>query len=129
VNIGKIVAEINAKTKDYVGMKVPVKIAIDSSKNFEIIVGSPPTSALIKKELKLEKGAGNPKAAVGNISIPQIVKVAKMKLDSSGASSLKSVAREIVGVCDSMGVTVEGKPARQAQKEIAEGKFDSALQG
>ncbi|HLD59091.1 MAG TPA: 50S ribosomal protein L11 [archaeon] len=128
VNIGEIVSQINEKTKDYAGMKVPVTISIDSKKNFEILVGSPPTSALIKKELKLEKGAANPKQPIGNLSMQEIIKISKMKQDNSGASSLKAVAKETIGVCDSMGVTVEGKPARQIQKEIKEGKFDSMLE-
>ncbi|MDD5148686.1 MAG: 50S ribosomal protein L11 [Candidatus ainarchaeum sp.] len=125
VNIGLIVAQINEKTRAFSGMKVPVRIAIDSKKNFEIFVGSPPTSALIKKEAKLEAGAANPKQPVGNISMEQAVKVAKMKIDASGSSKIKSVVREVVGVCDSMGITVEGKPAREIQKELKEGKFDS----
>jgi large subunit ribosomal protein L11 len=127
VNIGLIVAQINDKTKSFAGMKVPVKISIDSKKNFEIFVGSPPTSALIKKEAGLETGAANPKQPVGNISMEQVVKVAKMKIDVSGSSKLKSVAREVIGVCDSMGITVEGKKAREIQQEIKEGKFDSVF--
>ncbi len=127
VNIGLIVAQINEKTKSFSGMKVPVKISIDSKKNFEISVGSPPTSALIKKEAGLETGAANPKQPVGNISMEQVVKIAKMKIDSSGSVKLKSVAREVVGVCDSMGITIEEKKAREIQKEIKEGKFDSAF--
>lgn len=127
VNIVEIVNQINEKTKDYAGMKVPVKINVDSSKNFEISIGSPPTSALIKKELKLEKGSGNPKEHVGNMTMEQVVKVAKMKIDNSNASTIKAVAKEITGVCDSMGIKIEGKSARNMQKEIAEGKFDSVL--
>jgi large subunit ribosomal protein L11 len=127
VNIGLIVAQINDKTKSFAGMKVPVKISIDSKKDFEIFVGSPPTSALIKKEAGLETGAANPKQPVGNISMEQVVKVAKMKIDVSGSSKLKSVAREVIGVCDSMGITVEGKKAREIQQEIKEGKFDSVF--
>lgn len=127
VNIGEIVAQINAKTKDFSGMKVPVKISIDSKKNFEISVGSPPTSALVKKEAGIETGAANPKQPVGNISMQQIIKIAQMKIDISGSTSLKAVAREIVGVCDSMGITIDSKKAREIQKEIKEGKFDSML--
>ena len=125
VNIGLIVAQINEKTRDFAGMKVPVRIAIDSKKNFEIFVGSPPTSALVKKEAKLETGAANPKQPVGDISMEQVLKVARMKIDASGSAKLKGVAREVVGVCDIMGITVEGKKAREVQKEMKEGKFDS----
>lgn len=62
VNIPKIVAEINNKTRAFDGMKVPVKIIIDSkTKDFEIKVGTPPTSSLITKELGVEKGSGSSK--------------------------------------------------------------------
>jgi large subunit ribosomal protein L11 len=56
VNIGKIIQDINEKTKHYNGMKVPVKIMIDDeTKNYTIEIGTPPTSSLIRKELGLEK--------------------------------------------------------------------------
>jgi large subunit ribosomal protein L11 len=55
VNIGKIVQDINEKTKNYEGMKVPVKIIIDDvTKNYKIEIGTPPVSSLIRKELGLK---------------------------------------------------------------------------
>ena len=55
INMMQVVEEINSKTEDFKGMKVPVKIAIDSdTKEFEISIGTPPTTALIKDELKIE---------------------------------------------------------------------------
>lgn len=126
VNIGLIVSEINQKTKSFEGMKVPVKILIDSKKNFEIVVGSPPTSALIKKELGLQKGSGNPKAnIVGDISMKQVIKIAKMKQEKMNSMNLKANSSEIIGTCNSLGITIEGKPAKIIQKEIKTGKYDS----
>jgi len=56
VNIGKVIQDINEKTKDYEGMKVPVDIIIDSeTKEYIINVGTPPVSSLIRKELGLKK--------------------------------------------------------------------------
>jgi large subunit ribosomal protein L11 len=129
VNIGAVVAQINEKTKPFAGMRVPVKVAVDAAtKSFEISVGSPPTSALIKQELKLDKGAANPaKEVKGNISMQQVMKIVAMKSEQLSSYKMKSSVREVVGVCDSMGITVEGKKAREIQKEIAEGKFDSML--
>lgn len=128
VNILKVVEEINAKTKSYAGMKVPVKILVDSKKNFEIQVGSPPTSSLIKKELKAEKGAANPKTTiVGNMSFEQLLNVAKMKIDSLNSYKLKKACNEVAGTCQSMGVTIEGKIGSEIIKEINEGKFDSQI--
>ncbi|MEW6295917.1 MAG: 50S ribosomal protein L11 [Candidatus Diapherotrites archaeon] len=126
VNIGAIVAEINSKTKAFEGIKIPVTIEIDSKKNFTIKVGSPPTSALIKKELNLPKGSPNPKEQiVGDISIEQVIKVAEMKIDSMKSSSLKSAAAEVMGSCYSLGLTVDGVKPDKAIKALKEGKYDS----
>ncbi|CEG13986.1 hypothetical protein MSIBF_A850001 [groundwater metagenome] len=77
VNIKQVIDEVNKKTKDFEGMKVPVKITIDTTtKKFEIEVGTPPTSALLKKEIGLAKG-GKDKNFVGDISMEQILKGCK----------------------------------------------------
>jgi len=129
INIGLVVSQINEKTKGYAGMKVPVTVSIDSAKkSFEIKVGSPPTSALILKEIKLEKGSPNPKGQMqGNITIQQIKNVVGMKIDSLASYKMKSAVKEVVGVCDSMGVMVEGKRAKETIKDIEAGKFDELL--
>lgn len=129
VNIPKIVAEINNKTRAFDGMKVPVKIIIDSkTKNFDIKVGTPPTSSLISKELGVEKGSGSPKASkVGNLSIAQAIKIAEMKGDSLMGKDLKMRVLEVVGTCTSMGVTIEGMEPKAARSEILAGKFDQQL--
>jgi large subunit ribosomal protein L11 len=131
VDIGQVVSQINEKTKGFSGMKVPVTVSVDAgTKTFEIQVGSPPTSALIKKEIGLDKGSGNPKTEFkADISIGQVKKLAEMKLENMASYTLKSAAREIIGVCNSMGVTVGGKPAKEAQKDVAEGKYDGQLSG
>jgi large subunit ribosomal protein L11 len=126
INIGDVVAKINEKTASFDGMQVPVTITINSNKTFEIKVGLPPTSALIKKEVNAKKGAANPKTeVVGNLSIEQVLKIGKMKDDAINSSEPKSIAKEIMGVCDSMGVQVEGMRAKKAIAAINEGKFDS----
>ena len=62
LNIGQVIAKINEKTKAFEGMKVPVKVLINDDKTFDIKVGTPPMSALIKGELGVESGAHNAKA-------------------------------------------------------------------
>ncbi len=129
VNIPKIVAEINNKTKAFDGMKVPVKIIIDSkTKNFDIKVGTPPTSSLISKELGVEKGSGSPKASkIGNLSIDQLIKIAEMKGDSLMGKDLKMKVLEVIGTCTSMGATIEGMEPKAARDAILAGKFDQQL--
>ncbi len=127
VNVVQVVAMINEKTKSFVGMKVPVKVLIDpKTKTFEIKVGTPPTSSLLVKEIKAEKGSGAPNTLkVGNITIEQAIKVANMKQDSLMGKDLKMRVLEVIGVCVSSGITVEGKEPKAIQKEIKEGKWDA----
>jgi large subunit ribosomal protein L11 len=130
VNIGEVVAKINEKTSALAGMKVPVTIKINKNKTFEIEVGLPPISALIKKESKAAKGAANPKMDVmGNLTMKQVLSIAQTKYEKLNATSMKKCAKEVIGACDSMGVTIEGMKAREAQKAIDEGKFDKDLAG
>jgi len=129
VNVMQIVNRINELTKDYAGMKVPVKVAVDpETKEFDVTVGTPTTSALIVSELKIEKGSGTPHSAkVGNLSMEQVVRVARIKRPELLAKTLKASAKEVLGACVSMGVTVEGKDPREVQKEIDAGKHDEVF--
>lgn len=129
VNVLQIVNKINELTKAYAGMKVPVKIIVDvESKEFEIEVGTPTTSALIVKELGIEKGSGTVKTQkVGNLTMEQVVNIARMKAPRSYSTSLKGVVKEILGACVSMGVTVDQKEPKEVVKEIAEGQHDKIL--
>lgn len=127
VNIMQVINTINEKTKQFQGMKVPVKVIVDpATKNFEIEVGTPPATALILKEVGAEKGSSSPRSKkVGNLTMDQVIKIAKMKYDSLLGADLKRKVKEIVGSCLSVGVTVEGKPAKEVQKEIDAGIYDA----
>lgn len=131
VNVVEIVKVINEKTKAFEGMKVPVKVIIDEkTKEFEVSVGTPPTSDLIKKELGLEKGSPHPREEkVGDLSIAQAKKIAEMKGESLFGTTVKKRVKEVLGVCVSMGITVEGKDPREIQKAIDAGEYDEVLRG
>jgi large subunit ribosomal protein L11 len=109
VNIGQVVAEINKKTQAFKGMQVPVKVNIDSdTKAFTIIVGTPPTASLLKKEAGVDKGAGNPLTdKVADLKIEQIIKVAQMKEDALLGKDAVQRVKEVLGTCRSMGILVE----------------------
>ncbi len=129
VNIGQVVAKINEATKEFSGMKVPVKVLVDpKTKTFTIEVGSPNTAEVIKKEAGIEKGAGNREAPGGNLTMEKAVRIAKAKRNSLGKDA-KETLKEILGTCVSMGVTVDGKNAKAVIKEVNEGKHDSMLKG
>jgi large subunit ribosomal protein L11 len=129
VNVMAIVKEINDLTKDYTGMRVPVKVNVDTgTKKFTVEVGIPTASALIVKETGIAKGSATPKTApAGNLTVDKLVKISKVKISQSYASTLKSAANEVAGSCVSMGVTIEGKPAKEFQKEVKENKWDEAF--
>jgi large subunit ribosomal protein L11 len=127
INVLQVVNTINDKTKDFSGMKVPVKVEVDSeTKKFTVEVGVPPTTALIAKEAGITKGSGTSgKDYVGNISMENIVKIARMKIDISYAIDLKNTSKEIIGSCISNGVMIENKPAKEIYADIEKGQFDS----
>ena len=129
VNIGQVVADINKKTADFKGMKVPVKVIVDTeTKEYTIEIGTPPASQLIKTELGISKGSGTPnKTYVGDLSLEQIKKIARMKFDSLVANSLSAAVREIAGTCYSIGVKIDGKEPRQFIADVKVGKYDKEL--
>lgn len=126
VNVLQVVNMINDKTKDFPGMKVPVKVEVDSeSKKFTVEVGIPPTAALVSKEAGITKGSGAAGTNfAGNITMASAVKIAKMKIDSSYAKDLKNAVKEVIGSCLSSGVKVEEKPAKEVFSDISAGKYD-----
>ncbi|MEM0116986.1 MAG: 50S ribosomal protein L11 [Conexivisphaerales archaeon] len=131
VNVMQVVKKINELTSDYSGMRVPVKVSVDvENKSFEVEVGLPTTSALVAKEAKIQKGSGNPKKEmVGNISVEQLLKLARIKLGKTYAYNLKATAKEIAGTCISMGVTIDNKDPKIFLKELEEGRWDNLLAG
>ncbi|MEW6329412.1 MAG: 50S ribosomal protein L11 [Candidatus Micrarchaeota archaeon] len=126
VNMGQIIATINDKTKSFSGLSVPVKVIVDKdTKQFEIEVGTPPVSALIKKELGIEKGAKAKDEKVGDISMEQVLNIARAKSEVTLAKGLKNSAKEVLGTCVTMGVTCGGKSPKEVIREINEGKHES----
>lgn len=129
VNIGLVVADINKKTTDYKGMQVPVTVTVESeTKQHTITIGTPPASALIKKEANVQKGSGTPdKELIADLKIEQIIKIAKMKEDALTGKTLKDKVKEIIGSCRSIGIKIEEVTAEQAIKQVNEGKFDQEI--
>ncbi len=126
INITEVIKEINEKTKDFDGMKVPITVSVDpDTKKWDIEVGIPSAAALVLKEAGIQKGSGTSGTDwVGDVGIDAILKVAKTKLDLSYASSIKSVAKEIIGTCLCLGIKIEGKTPKELTAEINEVKWD-----
>ena len=130
VNVLQVVNTINDKTRDFSGMKVPVKVEVDAdTKKFTVEVGIPPTAALINKEAGVNKGSGTAGTTfAGNIGIESTIKIAKMKLDLSYARDIRGAVKEVIGTCVSLGMQVNNKPAKEIYADIGSGKYDEALQ-
>ena len=126
VNIMEVINAINEKTKDFEGMKVPVTVSVDpDTKKYEIEIGIPSAAALLMKEAGIQKGSGTSGTDwVGDITMDSVVKVANTKLETSYASSLKSVVKTIIGTCVPLGLKIEGKTPKEITAEINEGKWN-----
>jgi len=128
INVKAVVDEINKKTSTFNGMQVPVKVEVDDKKNFTVTVGIPPTTALIKKEVGIEKGSPEPNAKmVGNLPFDAAVRIARMKLEGMLSYEVKTAVKEVIGTCVSVGVTVDGKKPKEVLAAIDAGAYDSQL--
>lgn len=129
VDMKAILDKINEATAEFKGMKIPVTVIVDTkTKEFELEIGTPPVSELIKKELGLQKGSG--KAAiekVGNLAIEQIIKISKMKQASLLVNNLKGAVKSVIGSCGAMGVLVESKTPVEINGDIDNGIYDKEI--
>ncbi len=129
LNVLAVVKKINELTGDYAGMKVPVRVEVNvETKEFDVSVGTPTTSALLVKELNITKGSGNTKIEkVGNLKMEQLINIAKLKREQLLSKTLRGAVKEILGSCVSIGITVEGKEPKDIQGAIDEGLYDEFL--
>jgi large subunit ribosomal protein L11 len=125
VNVQDVVSEINDQTAAFDGMEVPVTVEYDDDGSFTIEVGVPPTAALIKDEAGFETGSGEPqKEFVADLSVEQVQKIAKQKQSDLLSYDLKNAAKEVVGTCTSLGVTIEGNDPREFKERLDDGEYD-----
>ena len=108
VNIMEFTKSFNAKTADQQGMLIPVEMTIYADRTFDYITKVSPMSILIKKELNLKSGSGEPnKKKVGKLTKDQVKKIAELKMPDLNASSLETAMEMVAGTARSMGVEVE----------------------
>lgn len=109
VNIMAFTKEFNERTKNDVGLVIPVVITVYADRSFSFITKTPPAAVLIKKACKIESGSAVPnKTKVAKISSEDVRKIAEMKMPDLNASSVESAMSMIAGTARSMGITVEG---------------------
>jgi len=107
VNIGQFVSQFNEKTRDMMGVTIPVVITVYNDRTFEFILKSPPAAVLLKKAAGVAKGSGSPlKNKVGTVTTGQLDTIAKQKYEDLNASSLEQARKMIAGTARSMGIEV-----------------------
>ena len=109
VNIGMFVKQFNDRTKDQLGLVLPVIISVYKDRSFDFIMKSPPASVLLKRTAQLAKGAITPgRETVATVTRKQLEEIAKIKMEDLGAASLPAAVRMIEGTARSAGIAVEG---------------------
>ena len=109
VNIGEFVKQFNDRTRDQMGMVIPVEITVYKDRSFDFILKSPPASVLLLKAAKVEKGAATVGAQiVGQVTRADLEGIAKLKMQDLNARNLEAACQIIAGTARSMGIRVEG---------------------
>ncbi len=107
VNIMAFTKEFNERTKNDVGMVIPVVITVFADHSFSFITKTPPAAVLIKKAVGIDKASGKPnKDKVATITKEQIQKIAETKMPDLNAASLETAMSMIAGTARSMGIVV-----------------------
>ena len=108
VNIMAFTKEFNERTKNDIGLIIPVVITVYSDRTFSFITKTPPAAVLIKKACGLEKASGVPnRTKVATITEAQIRQIAEQKMPDLNAASVETAMKMIAGTARSMGVVVK----------------------
>ena len=128
VNIPGFCKEFNERTKNDVGLIIPVVITVYADRSFSFITKTPPVPVLIKKALGLESGSGKPnKTKVGQLTQAQVREIAEKKMPDLNANDVEAPAKSIAGTARSMGVRIEGREMKK--KYVPSRKVAAMLQG
>ena len=108
VSIPNFTKEFNERTKNDIGLIIPVVITVFADRSFTFITKTPPAAVLIKKEAGIETASATPnKAKVATLTKEQVKKIAEIKMPDLNAASLEAAISMVKGTARSMGVTVE----------------------
>jgi len=109
-NISEFVKQFNDRTRDQMGMIIPVEISIYQDRSFDFIMKSPPASVLLRKAAGVEKGAGEVGTVlVGTVTEAQLEEIVELKKEDLNARDMEHAVRIIAGTARSMGILVEGQ--------------------
>lgn len=109
VNIAQFVKEFNDRTREQMGMIIPVEITVYKDRSFDFILKSPPAAVLLKKAAGLDKAAGMVgHETAGSVTRAQVEEIAQIKLKDLNARDIEHACRIIEGTARSSGIVVEG---------------------
>jgi large subunit ribosomal protein L11 len=107
VNIKAFCEEFNTRTKEQLGITIPVVITVFQDRTFKFITKTPPVAVLLLRAAKVEKGSGEPnKKKVGSVSMKQVRDIATQKLPDLNCTDVEAAVRTVLGTARSMGVSV-----------------------
>jgi large subunit ribosomal protein L11 len=113
VNIMEFCKQFNARTQDRMGKVLPVLLTVYSDKSFDFVIKTPPAAVQLMEAAKIQKGSKESnRQKVGKVSWKQVEDIAKDKMADLNAFTLESAASMVAGTARSMGLTVEGAPAK-----------------
>ena len=108
LNIVQFTKDFNERTKNDIGLIIPVVITVYADRTFSFVTKTPPAPVLIKKECGIESGSGVPnKTKVAKITREQLRKIAEIKMPDLNAANIDTAISMIAGTARSMGVVVE----------------------
>lgn len=109
INLGQFVSQFNERTREYMGIPIPVVVTVYSDRSFEFVTKSPPAAALLRMAAGVAKGSGAPnRDKVGKVTKEQVLEIVKKKGNDINARDDDHAARMIEGTARSMGIVVEG---------------------
>ncbi|MEJ5342510.1 MAG: 50S ribosomal protein L11 [Thermogutta sp.] len=107
INLGQFVQQFNERTRQYLGLRIPVVVRVYNDRSFEMETHTPFASDLLKQAAGIAKGSGNtPKEKVGKVTRAQIAEIAKAKMADLSARDLEHACRIIEGTARSMGLDI-----------------------
>ena len=108
INTQDSCSQFNEKTRESNGILTPVILTIYEDRSFDFILKTPPTSELIRRELKIKKGSDKPNLnKVGKLSKEQVKRIIEVKMPDLNTSDYNQAVKIIAGTAKQMGVDVE----------------------
>jgi len=107
INLGQFVQQFNERTKESMGLRVPVVVKVFADRTFDLETKSPHSADVLKKAAGIVQGSGNvPKLKVGQVTEAQLEEIAKLKWKDLNARDMENAKKILRGTARSMGLDV-----------------------